>query len=97
MDFVEVSCFPWLQIRIAPKKVKHEVNVDNTVKESEKLEIADVPYATIGQIESQKCPPEEILSLPMFKVCTFGVWICMDIIKLRTFQELRSLDQQIIS
>ncbi|XP_057247030.1 U11/U12 small nuclear ribonucleoprotein 65 kDa protein isoform X2 [Beta vulgaris subsp. vulgaris] len=56
-----------LQIRIAPKKVKHEVNVDNTVKESEKLEIADVPYATIGQIESQKCPPEEILSLPMFK------------------------------
>ncbi|XP_021764164.1 U11/U12 small nuclear ribonucleoprotein 65 kDa protein-like [Chenopodium quinoa] len=56
-----------LQIKIVPKKVQHEVLNDNTVKESEKLESTDMPYATIDQIESQKLPPEEILSLPMFK------------------------------
>uniref|UniRef100_A0A803MDL1 RRM domain-containing protein n=1 Tax=Chenopodium quinoa TaxID=63459 RepID=A0A803MDL1_CHEQI len=56
-----------LQIKIVPKKVQHEVLTDNTVKESEKLESTDMPFATIDQIESQKLPPEEILSLPMFK------------------------------
>lgn len=64
---------PVLQIRIAPKKVQHEANDDNTMKEPEKLESADVvPYATINHIESQKLPPEEILSLPMFKNYSAG-------------------------
>ena len=68
--FVQVSsCFLWLQIKIAPKKVQHEVNDDTQVKEPEKLDSSDAAsYATIEQIESQKLPPEEILSLPMFKV-----------------------------
>ncbi|KNA24518.1 hypothetical protein SOVF_015240 [Spinacia oleracea] len=58
---------PVLQIRIVPKKVQHEVLDDNTVKDPEKLGPTDVPYATTDQIKSQKLPPEEILSLPMFK------------------------------
>ncbi|KAL2930710.1 U11/U12 small nuclear ribonucleoprotein 65 kDa protein, partial [Bienertia sinuspersici] len=68
-----------LQIKIAPKKVQCEVNDDNMVKEPEKLESADVvPYATTEQIESQKLPPEEILSLPMFKVYSVDVQFWMN-------------------
>ncbi|XP_057544672.1 U11/U12 small nuclear ribonucleoprotein 65 kDa protein [Amaranthus tricolor] len=64
---------PVLQIKIAPKKVQHEVNDDTQVKEPEKLDSSDAAsYATIEQIESQKLPPEEILSLPMFKNYTAG-------------------------
>ncbi|KAK9750294.1 hypothetical protein RND81_02G185200 [Saponaria officinalis] len=64
---------PVLQIRIAPKKVKPIVN-DNIAKELGKQEQdADGgAYATIEHIESQKLPPEEILSLPMFKNYSAG-------------------------
>uniref|UniRef100_A0A7C9DQG7 RRM domain-containing protein n=2 Tax=Opuntia streptacantha TaxID=393608 RepID=A0A7C9DQG7_OPUST len=61
---------PVLQIKIAPKKVQHEAIDDSTVREvPEKEEVVEhvKPYATVEHIESQKLPPEEILSLPMFK------------------------------
>ncbi|KAL9241934.1 hypothetical protein vseg_015986 [Gypsophila vaccaria] len=65
---------PVLQIRIAPKKVKPVVNDVNLAEETEKQEQdADRgAYATIEHIESQKLPPEEILSLPMFKNYSAG-------------------------
>ncbi|XP_074274942.1 U11/U12 small nuclear ribonucleoprotein 65 kDa protein [Silene latifolia] len=65
---------PILQIRIAPKKVKADDNNVDGAKEPGKLEQdADGgAYATIEQIESQKLPPEEILSLPMFKNYSAG-------------------------
>ena len=65
-----------MQIRIAPKKVRPEVNDVDLGKESPQLEEGTDgrAYATVEQIESQKLPPEEILSLPMFKVLTFSMY-----------------------
>ncbi|XP_077235945.1 RNA-binding (RRM/RBD/RNP motifs) family protein isoform X2 [Tasmannia lanceolata] len=67
---------PVLQIKIAPKPPQSGVtNDDSTIKESndpakESLELN--VYATPQEIESGKLPPEEILSLPMFKNYTAG-------------------------
>ena len=44
------------------------------MKESEDSEKEDFdlkPYATLEELKSGKLPPEEILSLPMFKVLEF--------------------------
>lgn len=60
-----------LQIKIAPKVIQNEQKDDSTTKELEDpdKETSDIkPYATPEELESGKLPPEEILSLPMFKV-----------------------------
>ncbi|KAK6917729.1 RNA recognition motif domain [Dillenia turbinata] len=49
-----------LQIKIAPKLVRSELNVQTK------------PYATPEEIQNGKLPPEEILSLPKFKNYTAG-------------------------
>lgn len=74
---------PVLQIKIAPKK-QHEAINDSTVREEPEKEqvVEDVkPYATAEHIESQKLPPEEILSLPMFKNYAAGNPACVLYIK----------------
>lgn len=65
------SCSCLLQIKIAPKAGQHELKEDDTKKESEEInkENEDIkPYATVEEINNGRLPPEEILSLPMFKV-----------------------------
>lgn len=59
-----------LQIRIAPKVVpdRKDDNINNELEEPEKEAIDLKPYATLEDLERGKLPPEEILSLPMFKV-----------------------------
>ncbi|XP_058107735.1 U11/U12 small nuclear ribonucleoprotein 65 kDa protein isoform X2 [Magnolia sinica] len=65
-----------LQIRIAPKPIQNEVtDDDSSMKEqtepaNEGLELK--PFVTPEEIENGKLPPEEILSLPMFKNYTAG-------------------------
>ncbi|XP_059463641.1 U11/U12 small nuclear ribonucleoprotein 65 kDa protein-like isoform X2 [Corylus avellana] len=59
-----------LQIKIAPKVIQNEQKDDSTEKELEDpdKEGSDIKaYATPEELESRKLPPEEILSLPMFK------------------------------
>ncbi|XP_035550484.1 U11/U12 small nuclear ribonucleoprotein 65 kDa protein isoform X7 [Juglans regia] len=66
---------PVLQIKIAPKVIQNEHRDDTTSKELEEpdKEGLDIkPYATSEELESGKLPPEEILSLPMFKNYTAG-------------------------
>ncbi|XP_010247891.1 PREDICTED: U11/U12 small nuclear ribonucleoprotein 65 kDa protein-like [Nelumbo nucifera] len=67
---------PVLQIKIAPKPVHNELKqYDNCTKESVALDKGCLelkPYASPEEIESGKLPPEEILSLPMFKNYTAG-------------------------
>lgn len=78
---------PVLQIKIAPKKVQREGDDINTVKAPEEVAaeeemVADArSFATVEQIESQKLPPEEILSLPMFKNYAAGNPVCVLYIK----------------
>lgn len=51
--------------------IQNERKDDSTTKELEDpdKEASDIkPYATPEELESGKLPPEEILSLPMFKV-----------------------------
>ncbi|XP_008448178.2 U11/U12 small nuclear ribonucleoprotein 65 kDa protein isoform X2 [Cucumis melo] len=65
---------PVIQIRIAPKVI-HDGKVDKTNNDGEEAEKeADdlKPYATLEDLERGKLPPEEILSLPMFKNYTAG-------------------------
>lgn len=60
-----------LQIKIAPKVVNNEHKDDSITKDSEhpKNESSDInSFATPEELERGKLPPEEILSLPMFKV-----------------------------
>ncbi|TYK14622.1 U11/U12 small nuclear ribonucleoprotein 65 kDa protein isoform X1 [Cucumis melo var. makuwa] len=60
---------PVIQIRIAPKVI-HDGKVDKTNNDGEgaEKEADDLkPYATLEDLERGKLPPEEILSLPMFK------------------------------
>lgn len=60
-----------LQIKIAPKVIQNEHRDDTTSKELEEPDKEGLdfkPYATSEELESGKLPPEEILSLPMFKV-----------------------------
>ncbi|KAF3441231.1 hypothetical protein FNV43_RR15144 [Rhamnella rubrinervis] len=66
---------PVLQIKITNKVVQSEHKNDSSTKESEdpEKESLDIkPYATPEDIETGKLPPEEILSLPMFKNYTAG-------------------------
>ncbi|KAL8129478.1 hypothetical protein V2J09_018633 [Rumex salicifolius] len=58
-----------LQIKIVPKKVQHEDRVESVPEEPNKPEelLDDKAFATVEEIEKQKLPPEEILSLPKFK------------------------------
>ncbi|RWR97664.1 RNA recognition motif domain-containing protein [Cinnamomum micranthum f. kanehirae] len=62
---------PVLQIKIAPKPMQSEVVDDDTtmeeVGEPAKEDLELKPYATPQEIEGGM-PPEEILSLPMFKL-----------------------------
>lgn len=60
-----------LQIKIAPKAVANENKDDGITEDSEhpENESADInAFATPEELEKGKLPPEEILSLPMFKV-----------------------------
>ena len=60
------------QIKIASKPIQKEITYDgNSTKGlTEPLQKLDEqrPYATPEEIEKGKLPPEDILSLPMFKV-----------------------------
>lgn len=61
---------PVLQIKIAPKSVQKETTDDDSnMKESDsvKKNTEQKAYAAPQEIESGKLPPEDILSLPMFK------------------------------
>lgn len=60
-----------LQITIAQKVVNNEHKDDSTTKDAELPETESSvinPFATPEELERGKLPPEEILSLPMFKV-----------------------------
>lgn len=62
-----------LQIAITQKVVNNEHKDDSTTKEEELPETESSvinPFATPEELERGKLPPEEILSLPMFKVPT---------------------------
>ncbi|KAJ4721213.1 U11/U12 small nuclear ribonucleoprotein 65 kDa protein-like [Melia azedarach] len=66
---------PILQIKFAPKVIQKEDKEDNIAKELEETskEGSDIkPFATPEELERGKLPPEEILSLPMFKNYTAG-------------------------
>lgn len=60
-----------LQIKIVSSKQTHyqqmEVDGNNEPSEHEKENIDIQPYATPEELEKGRLPPEEILSLPMFK------------------------------
>lgn len=59
-----------LQIRIAPKQIQNEETNQAGMEllESNKENSEDKTYATVEELKRGKLPPEEILSLPMFKV-----------------------------
>ncbi|CAI9764310.1 unnamed protein product [Fraxinus pennsylvanica] len=64
-----------LQIKIAPKQVQTESKDAGTAMESPEPdnEMSDYkPYATLEELNLGKLPPEELLSLPMFKNYTAG-------------------------
>ncbi|KAL2490572.1 U11/U12 small nuclear ribonucleoprotein 65 kDa protein [Abeliophyllum distichum] len=66
---------PVLQIRIAPKQVQTESRDAGATRESPEpdKEMCDYkPYATLEELNLGKLPPEELLSLPMFKNYTAG-------------------------
>lgn len=68
-----VPFMDFLQIKITHKAVQSEHKDNSGAKEPEdpEKESLDIkPYATPEDIETGKLPPEEILSLPMFKVPT---------------------------
>ncbi|XP_043691795.1 U11/U12 small nuclear ribonucleoprotein 65 kDa protein [Telopea speciosissima] len=72
-----------IKIKIAPKPA-HEPKHDDENKESveqAKEDLEHKPYATPEEIESGKLPPEEILSLPMFKNYSAGNPACVLYIK----------------
>ncbi|XP_049931685.1 U11/U12 small nuclear ribonucleoprotein 65 kDa protein isoform X2 [Nymphaea colorata] len=66
---------PVLQIKIAPKPVKSEkgeANDGSGTLDHDKEEVEVKHFASLQEIETGKLPPEEILSLPMFKNYTPG-------------------------
>lgn len=61
----------FLKIKIAPKAIQSEHKDGDTMEElvEPEIEILDhKEFLTPEELESGKLPPEEILSLPMFKV-----------------------------
>ncbi|XP_026412903.1 U11/U12 small nuclear ribonucleoprotein 65 kDa protein-like [Papaver somniferum] len=68
---------PLLQIKIAPKPVHNDVKDDDDgmteLAEPNKEDLDLQLYATPEDIKAGKLPPEEILSLPMFKNYSAGV------------------------
>ncbi|KVH90700.1 Nucleotide-binding, alpha-beta plait [Cynara cardunculus var. scolymus] len=61
---------PVLQIKITPKRPQTEPVDDGTAEDVEEMEnenLSTKPFATVEELEHGKLPPEEILSLPMFK------------------------------
>lgn len=61
----------FLKIKIAPKAVQNEHKDDDTTEEllvPEKDVLDSKSFLTPEELESGKLPPEDILSLPMFKV-----------------------------
>lgn len=68
-----------MQIRIAPKVIHDgKVNNINNDGEEREKEANDLkPYATLEDLERGKLPPEEILSLPMFKVLYHVIFQCL--------------------
>lgn len=66
---------PVLQIKITPKQIQNDELEDGTTKEIEESDKENLdlkPYATLEELENGKLPPEEILSLPMFKNYSAG-------------------------
>lgn len=61
---------PVLQIKITPKQTHAEQIDDDLAEEKEEMEnenLNNKPFASVEDLEHGKLPPEEILSLPMFK------------------------------
>ncbi|KAI3706507.1 hypothetical protein L6452_24301 [Arctium lappa] len=61
---------PVLQIKITPKRTQTEQVDDGIAEDVEEMEnenLSTKPFATVEELEHGKLPPEEILSLPMFK------------------------------
>ncbi|XP_076915926.1 U11/U12 small nuclear ribonucleoprotein 65 kDa protein-like [Bidens hawaiensis] len=63
---------PVLQIKITPKQTQPEKVDDEVAEEIDETEnnnnnLNTKPFATVEELEHGKLPPEEILSLPMFK------------------------------
>lgn len=64
---------PVLQIKIAPRQIQNDEKDDSASKlESEENNSNPKLCATLEELENGKLPPEEILSLPMFKNYTAG-------------------------
>lgn len=66
---------PVLQIKIAPKIAQKEPPVQSTADkemDSTNEQLEEKHFVTPQEIEKDKLPPEEILSLPMFKNYTPG-------------------------
>ncbi|XP_039829844.1 U11/U12 small nuclear ribonucleoprotein 65 kDa protein-like isoform X2 [Panicum virgatum] len=66
---------PVLQIKIAPKTAQKEPPVQSTADkemDSTNEQLEEKHFVTPQEIEKDKLPPEEILSLPMFKNYTPG-------------------------
>lgn len=63
-----------MQIKVAPKQVQNEEKGDmrEISLPVEDKENDNKPFATLEELKSGRLPPEEILSLPMFKV--LEVW-----------------------
>lgn len=77
MFFVEVDdtrfLLACLQIKVAPKQVQNEEKGDESAPSLavEEKENDHKPFTTLEELKSGRLPPEEILSLPMFKVLCF--------------------------
>ena len=68
---VDILSLCLVQIKIAPKQIQSEQKEMEIIKgldDPEKLNVVRKSYATPEELEGGKLPPEEILSLPMFKV-----------------------------
>ncbi|KAL3506680.1 hypothetical protein ACH5RR_032062 [Cinchona calisaya] len=67
---------PVLQIKITPKQIQNDRVGDAAGEEEllkpDKEDLEHTPYATLEELKSGKLPPEEILSLPMFKNYSAG-------------------------
>ncbi|CAN6320141.1 unnamed protein product [Urochloa humidicola] len=66
---------PVLQIKIAPKATQKQLPVQSTTDkelDSANEQLEEKHFVTPQEIEKDKLPPEEILSLPMFKNYTPG-------------------------